>query len=176
MSKAHDLYHQNNDASVVFSYKGVIDEDLMSEIFSNVEANIYKSDNEPLKSKKLYSIVVECLQNLFHHSSGRSKKNESENVVFLILKNDDNYQIITGNEISESSKHSLKKSIEEINKLDKEELREYYRERLESGDLSKKGGAGLGLIEMARKSGNKLQYEFDDLKSGNTFFTLIVTV
>jgi hypothetical protein len=37
-----------------------------------------------------------------------------------------------------------------------------YRQILTEGPMSEKGGAGLGLIEMARKSGEPIQYHFED--------------
>ena len=43
---------------------------------------------------------------------------------------------------------------------------------LTSGSMSDKGGAGLGLIEMSRKSGNKLLYSFEQLDNEYTYFYL----
>ena len=55
-----------------------------------------------------------------------------------------------------------------------EELRVRYVERLCNNDWSDKGGAGLGLISMAKKSNGPLDYEFNQLESGMFLFTLAV--
>ena len=56
--------------------------------------------------------------------------------------------------------NDLKIKLEEINNLETKEIRNVYRQMLSSAEFSTKGGAGLGLIEMAKKTGNKLDYDF----------------
>ena len=75
-----------------------------------------------------------------------------------------------------SGVQSLQSKIDKVNSLSKEELAVYYREVLSSNELSEKGGAGLGIIDLARKSGNKIAYEFNAVDGNFTFFTLIVTI
>jgi ElaB/YqjD/DUF883 family membrane-anchored ribosome-binding protein len=67
---------------------------------------------------------------------------------------------------------NLKKHLEKINSLDSEYLKKYYLEILEKGNISDKGGAGLGLIEMARKSGSKLEYDFSPVDEKYSYFYL----
>ena len=45
-----------------------------------------------------------------------------------------------------------------------------------NGKLSKKGGGGLGLIDIAKKSRNKLGYSFKEIDEDYSFFTLIVKI
>ena len=47
---------------------------------------------------------------------------------------------------------------------------------LSTAEFSKKGGAGLGLIEMAKKTGNKLDYDFITLDDEFSYFILSKTV
>ena len=54
----------------------------------------------------------------------------------------------------------LKENLEKINNLDPDKIREVYRAMLQDSNIGHKGGAGLGLMEMARKTGNKLDYDF----------------
>ena len=75
-----------------------------------------------------------------------------------------------------SNTEKLKKKIDEINAMTKEELKSYYLESLKNTELSEKGGAGLGMIDMARKSGQKLDYRFDPLNDRFTFFSLMITI
>jgi hypothetical protein len=42
--------------------------------------------------------------------------------------------------------------------------------------ISEVGGAGLGFIDMARKSENKLSYSFDKINDRISFFTLMTMV
>ena len=60
--------------------------------------------------------------------------------------------------------------------MDKEELREYYQLSLNNSMVSNKGTAGLGMIDIARKSGNKLEYEFLEIDKDFSFFSLNVKI
>jgi hypothetical protein len=62
--------------------------------------------------------------------------------------------------------------IDFINSLNKEELKEHYKNARLNSIISDVGGAGLGFIDMARKSGNKLEYKFYAIDSVLSFFVL----
>ena len=67
-------------------------------------------------------------------------------------------------------------NIDEVNAMSSEELKSKYRETLDHGQVSAKGGAGLGIIDIARKSGNKLEYDFKQVNEKYCFFSLSVKV
>ena len=70
----------------------------------------------------------------------------------------------------------MKKRIDKVNSLTREELRRFYREILDNEQISDKGGADLGMIDMARKSGEKLSYNFEKIDNDLSFFDLLVKV
>jgi uncharacterized protein (UPF0264 family) len=70
----------------------------------------------------------------------------------------------------------LRDRIERVNSLTKDELRQYYREILDNNRISQKGGADLGMIDMARKSGQKLDFSFTQVNDKLSFFDLTVKV
>lgn len=70
----------------------------------------------------------------------------------------------------------LKEKLDLVNSMDKDELKTYYKQVLNEGQMSEKGTAGLGMIDIARKSGEKLDYNFLDVKDTTTFFSLAVSV
>ena len=128
--------------------------------------------DEPSKIKKrVYHIMVEGLQNITKHQDTQFT-NTDKSGFFIIQKKGNTFVITTANLIHDAKKESLSTHIEEINKLNKEEIRKYYKQVLSNGELSEKGGAGLGLIDMARKSGAKLLYEFKKYDSEYSFFYL----
>ena len=49
-------------------------------------------------------------------------------------------------------------------------------EMIKSAKLSDKGGAGLGFVDMARKSGNQLDYCFVEMDNDNYFFCLKIKI
>ena len=60
--------------------------------------------------------------------------------------------------------------------MDKDALKVYYKEVLNNGEMSAKGGGGLGMIDIARKSGKKLEYKFDNVDNEYSFFSLNIKV
>ncbi|MCH8330800.1 MAG: hypothetical protein IH946_05385 [Bacteroidetes bacterium] len=56
------------------------------------------------------------------------------------------------------------------------ELNDLYRNILKHGEISESGGAGLGLIEIARKSGQHIEFNFDEVDENVSYFSLQVTV
>ena len=94
----------------------------------------------------------------------------------MIGKFGDNYRIITGNYMLKENINILKGKIDHVNSLDKEQLKTYYKEVLNNGTMSAKGGGGLGIIDIARKSGQKLDYDFMEVNETFSFFTLNINI
>jgi UDP-N-acetylglucosamine pyrophosphorylase len=94
----------------------------------------------------------------------------------MIGKLDNKYSIFTGNYILNENIHGLKTRLDEVNSLNKEELKEYYKKVLNNGEMSLKGGGGLGMIDIARKTGEKLGYNFLEIDNKVSFFTLNIKV
>jgi len=63
-----------------------------------------------------------------------------------------------------------------VNALDSDELRGLYRMKLEKDPRTLKGTAGLGFIDIARKSKSKLDYEFIEMDDNTSFFCLKVVI
>ena len=135
--------------------------------------------------QKVYEVLclLLCLQNLYHHIDDFDNENvildstgDKKSAIFSILRNDDSYNIVTGNFIFPKNVDEITKKINYINSLNRDELKAYYKEVLNNGKLSEKGGGGLGLIDIAKKSRNKLQYSFREIDDDYSFFTLTVKI
>jgi hypothetical protein len=84
--------------------------------------------------------------------------------------------IRTGNYIDNVKVQELRDRLDTINSLDKDALKDYYQSSLNSSTVSPKGTAGLGMIDIARKSGNKLDFEFLKVHEEMSFFCLNVKI
>jgi hypothetical protein len=139
------------------------------------------SPTELRLKKKVNNILVECLQNVYHHMEDFNEDEKTDDlagsIMFLICQDkQNNYRIITGNHLLNTNVEKLKNKIDVINAMSPEELKNHYLETLKSTELSKKGGAGLGMIDMARKSGKKINYRFDPVNERISFFSLMISV
>jgi hypothetical protein len=165
---------------VVLSFKGDVTSELMSSILQIIEQRMDDMNEAPKLRKKVYNVLVECLQNLYHHidevPSESSKTGMDKSAIFMISLNKNGYSITTGNYILTSRKESFRERLERINSLEREELKDLYKEILNSDGRSDKGGGGLGMIDIARKTGKKLNYDFAPLNDEYSFFSLNINV
>ncbi len=155
-----------------FSYvcNGVFSVGINDVLLSFAEANLDYSEQSAKLKKRVYYILVESLQNITRHQI-IEKQNEA-NAGLLIQNKEGTYYITTANTIVNTNIDVLKKKIESINSLNEEELKSLYKQILAEGDVTDKGGAGLGLIDIARKSGNKIQADFVPLDKNHTQFIM----
>lgn len=178
MTDAFSIYDKMERNNILLSFKGEITSDLLTSILQIME-NKMENMQEDLKTKrKVYNVLVECLQNLYHHMDDVSESAgvKSNNAIFMIAKNDGVYNVITGNYIASENIHGLRNRLDEVNSLSKEQLKDYYKSVLNNGEMSLKGGGGLGMIDIARKTGEKLEYDFLEIDNKVSFFTLVIKI
>lgn len=158
---------------LVFVYRGVVTNENSVPLLMLLEKEMEDSEFGVVGRKRLFMFVLESLQNVSRHSR-QSQHADMSLVVYSRTAN--RYTVTTGNAISSYSVDSLKLKLDEINNLETDEIRSVYRQMLSTAEFSNKGGAGLGLIEMAKKTGNKLDYDFIPLDNEDSYFILSKTV
>ena len=178
-TSVYQLLRNMEKDHIVFAYKGEINPDLLEAVYSMLENHFEEKNITTLAKKKFFQVLIESLQNVLHHQVLPEQTDEITGVQtgFLIkINKDENYSIVTGNLIKNSSISRLQEKLEEVNNLTSENLKLHYQQALAKSEFSDKGGAGLGIIEMARKSGHKLQYEFTRINNEYSFFSLTITL
>ncbi len=159
-----------------YIYRGVFTQSITDNILLFAESKLDEvSENNKIK-KRVFTIMVEGLQNITRHQETNSFEGMSEEGVFFMQDVENHYYITTGNPIYNDSIPKLTEQLNNINSLNPEELKKYYKEVLRNNIISNKGGAGLGLIEIARKSGNKLIYDFVKLDDTYSYFYLTTEI
>lgn len=166
-----------NDDSVMLAFRGTISADLLDSLLHIAELRLKQMPFETRTRKKAFHILVECLQNLFKHS------NENEEHLALdakgmviMLANEEGIKIATGNTLTEASAKRLEMRLNSLEHLNSESIRAEYKEQLVNGKMSSRGGAGLGFLDIARKSGSGFDYKISPLGDGKFFFTFNVNV
>ncbi|MCB8964035.1 MAG: hypothetical protein H6536_03220 [Bacteroidales bacterium] len=173
----NQCYAQMHKGDIIVAYKGTISADIIADTLGLVESKLDDLLEQNLVRKKLYNVLVECLQNLYHHVDPVKNSESTHNFgAFVLSKTDNGYRISTGNMVRSEKSIVLKEKIDKINSLSKEELKDFYKFVLNNQTFSEKGGGGLGLIDMARKTGNKLEYKFSSYSSEYDFFNLNVLI
>ncbi|MEQ8926103.1 MAG: SiaB family protein kinase [Fulvivirga sp.] len=169
MKYIFDLHKTMLENHLILVYEGEFTQEITKSVLAMAERNMDSSGEESTVKRKVFNVMVECLQNIVKHADDVANNHSA---VFMVGKQEDKYIIISGNPIMNENIDGLKGKIDQINELDKDGLKELYKSIIKSTEISDKGGAGLGFVDMARKSGNKLDYDFVDIGDGNSFFCL----
>jgi hypothetical protein len=178
--KVENYLANQTNGDVILFYKGNIDSDVINHVLDTVEDKMVQVNEQSKLRKKVYNVLVESLQNLYHHVDKVPEDYEdqsSERYGLLVVKKVENgYKIITGNFVKTENIEKLEERIKRINRSSHEEIKELYKFILNHQKISQKGGGGLGLVDIARKTGNKLDYEFAAYNNNHSFFYLNILV
>ena len=174
-------YLQKTNGEVIYKFKGGVFQDVIGEALDAIERNLNLSDDENKIRKKVYNVFVESIQNLFHHvdkppETGDIDLADNFGVIILTKERQQFYRISTGNFIKTDKIAGVRDRIDQVNSLNEEEIRMLYREILGNEGYSQKGGGGLGILDIARRTSNKLEYKIYPFDDEYIFFELDVYI
>lgn len=170
---AYNIHQIMEKESIHLCYSGEFTPELINVLLMMAKKNV----DERGVLKKVYNIMIESLENLTRHATQNNDENYP--AIFVIGKDDQHHYLATGNKIPASEQEGLEYRLKKVNQLDKKGLRAWYNEVLLSDDMpTDKSGAGLGIIDIALKSGHPLDYEFVkmDHDENHLFFVLKMKV
>lgn len=159
---------EKSNGEVLIEHVGDFSSKYIDSVIPDMEKKLNdKFDKENVR-RKAFNIFVECIQNLYHHVESDKQVGThfgNERLGFLFLTRESGQcRITTGNFIHGEKITELRERIDYLNSLSVDQLKELYRSSVNANDFSRKGGAGLGMIDIARKSGNKLMCKFYSVK------------
>ena len=176
MIDVYKYYRFIEDNDVQLLYKGPVNQEVLSSIMNVAEEKLrILKEVAPLK-KRVFYVLVEMIQNSYLHMDKEINLGVSEDEDFTILcvlaKRGDTYKIIAGNYIKSENEEFLKEKLNLLSGLDEKALNLKYHETLTDKGYTEKGGAGLGLIDIYRKSKRKVIYRFNKVNKKFSFFSL----
>jgi hypothetical protein len=164
------------DNNVYLIWLGHISPDVGKEVLTFTETKLNEEDVESNLRRRVFSILVEILENLAKYSPGREAEEKFGMPVAMIRMEDKIYSLTTGNLILNSDVEHLREKLDNINTFDKMGLKELFNKSLSEQTLISDSTGNMGLIDMARKSGRKLKYQFEKINNLYSYFTLTVNV
>lgn len=167
-------------STTILRYHGEINGPIISELLDDLDFKCINLDMPDIKRKKIFNIAVEMFQNLYHYTRDLSvegmKEEEARTVLLSFEMDEKNYFVKTENLILIKDEEKLSAKIKQINSMEPKELRAHFKTILSNEEFSGKGGAGLGLIDMKKRSGNPLEFEIKKNNEETKIYTLIVKV
>lgn len=178
----YEFYSIVKANKITFCYSGPVVQEGLEGISQTLRKKLQADEVEFSAAQAIFSIFVEEMQNILNYSAEKQVFNENETTVslscgiFLIGSNENGYFIYCGNQILKEDVPYLTGKIEEIRNLPKDDLKVLYRQRRKQTPDPGSKGAGLGLIEIARRSGSPIDYKFTDINEWYSFFSIFANV
>lgn len=158
---------------IIISFSGNLDVNVLNSALIVVEKKLNERNEKLRYTKKIYNVLVEVLQNIFHHGV-KNAYNETFSIFSVSLYNNV-YFIYCGNYIEDKLEPLLANKISAVNLMNADEVVEQYRKVLNNGIVSAKGGSGLGFLDMKRKTKNNIHFSFFP-DSKHTFFLIELNI
>ena len=176
MWDAYDFYRNMKSDGIIFSFTGPTSQSVVESIGELLRRKMELEETKMSVSLKVFSIFVEQMQNVLNYSaeiepSEVEGNNELHYGMVTVGKKNGRFFIVCGNYITKNDTNRFKSLLDRLAVMDKDELKSFYLEqRRKEPDVSSKG-AGLGLIETARKASH-LEYFISEVDDDRNFVTI----
>jgi len=167
-----ELHSTVQTENVDFLYKGVISVEVVNELLKIVKKKFNAIYIDYSLRKKIYNIAVECLENITQHS----KNGGPEDSIFIIGVEREIFFIGAGNYVTDNDAINLGSQLNLIQGKSKDQLKTMYRKKMTSQVEDLSNNAGLGLLDIAIKSGNSIDYSLHQTNPDEHFFTMQVQI
>ena len=168
------------ETTTLLRHKGAINGPIISEILDDLDFKCINFDIPDSKRKKIFNIAVEMFQNLYHYTRDLIVEgydiDELREIDLSLVVDIDYYILATKNLIKNEDIEVLKSKINHVNTLEEKELKAYYKQVLSNEKFSEKGGAGLGFIDMKKRSGLPLEITFEKINEKTSYYRLLIRI
>ena len=169
----------NSRKEEILNYSGRLRYDTIGELINKLKNKVSSISIKLAVYKKLLLIMIESLENILKYNEtfdSNSYIRTHFTQKFIIEKNNEKYFLTSINVVLNSDIPKLKNKINQVNNLDSDGLKDLYKSTITDGQFTHKGGAGLGFIEMAKISTEKIQYNFETIDNKYSSYELTVVI
>lgn len=159
---------ESDECRVIFHFTGVLNQGFSNALTSRVELEVASEVESKQAQKRFFTVYVEVIQNILIHA----EKDEDGDVhagMTIFLKGGKLCGCFE-NIVEKNKGETLLKRYELVNELERPVLKEQYMDIMVNGNLSKKGGAGLGVITVVLRSKNPAEVSLSPLDDHLSIF------
>lgn len=175
-----DLQRVLQDYRVMITFSGRFTQEVIEELGDAVRKYVETEAASLKDTLNVFSVFIEQTQNIKNYCVRKAASQEKERIsnsgVVAIGKSGTGYFVSSGNLVETQDVPSLVEKLDRIQVLDKLELKKLYKEQMKKEVAEDSSGAGLGLIDMARKASEPLRYSIVKIDETVCFFTLQVRI
>lgn len=167
------------DGIVFLTYGGLLSQTLIVGMTEALERESEANDINTRVSNNLFTIFIELSQNMMNYARSQKESDtayDSKGLIVVGLERQKNtYYILSRNIVTVADKNKIAPMLEKIEPMDKEQLKQYYREMRKSGSGKHAKGAGIGFIEIARRC-DRLEHSFEPMDEERYFFSIHTSI
>ena len=166
------LFDTMFEKKMITAFAGPIDSEILTLLAENLEGSLWQNASI---GRKFFKIFIELSHNIYLYSEEREqiKGKESGAGIFIIRDLGESFLFTAGNMITKSDRKKLFERVNEINSLERDELRALKRKLRKKGN--NKGGGNIGLVQVSLLAKNKLEIESYKTKNKKQdFFTISI--
>jgi hypothetical protein len=164
-----------SEYQLLIDYNGTISFDVIGQLLSLLKKKLDDTGEKVNTYKRIIIVMVESLENIckyFETYPEYTSILEQYPQVFTLEHKPGQYKLTARNPMHIKHIDGIRCKIDHVNELGPEELKLMHRSIIANGQFSKAGGAGLGFIEIAKASCNRIGYHFDPIDNSYTYFTI----
>ena len=162
---------------ITLIFEGQITHQVMKALTGLVEEQLDEVEDDRVL-RRVYHVMVESLQNINRHAESYEYRGHPYPGMGLVLvaKTKERFQVTTGNIVETGHMDEISMFLGKLNNMNSDDLDDLYKKQMREGIMSAKGGAGLGFIDIRRKTGNPLDYSFVKIDDETSFFIFTSTI
>lgn len=163
---------------IMLCFNGPFSATLIEEIGQALRKHMQGLQESQSAVTDVFSVYIELTQNIRHYTALRGLDGADAHATLIVSRSEDGrYVVSAGNVVTEADGTALVARIEGLSQLDKAGLKAEYKNQLrQPRDPAAKTGAGLGLIDLARRAREPLGCSLTALDRGLSFFSLRVVI
>jgi len=170
-----------DERGILFSFSGYLSEGILYSLGDTLRQKMTLDDTDLTTIKKVFSVFIEQAQNIIRYSAEKVLGNVGKSVelssgMVNIGTESGRFFIVCANTILEEDVPRLRERLEILQKMDKDAIKAYYKEQLREAPDEKSRGATIGLIEIARRASEPIEFDFDRIDEEKHFFCLKVSI
>lgn len=173
ISAFHRLMDEKDIALV---YCGEFSQELNKTLLAFTERKFKAENLEDNTRRRIFNIMVELLQNISKNKVETPEGTPEISSIFMLGTRKDEFLLMSSNMISNEKVPPLRNRLDQVNSLDKEGLKQLYKDARLSSTFNENSGAGIGIIDIARKAESKLEYNFEEVDSKFSLFSLLIRI
>lgn len=164
------------DQGIILEYRGQIDYRQIDNLLKKWKRSKAFMNLDRTSGKRLYSIIVECLENIVKHAENLPDADEEHLPHISIQKHDEIIVIRSGNPVLKVNTDPISEKIDQVNRKNEKSLIAQYGKIINQEKMKNGSNAGLGFIILKLKSGNNLNYRFISISETASYFEIKISL